>query len=102
MYISYLWKALGTEMLSVAGEFPAAAGSGAINSTGREARCGGGAGGRFPALPPPAAARSGPGDAGAEGGRQGGVNPRAACGSRQQRQRGEGVMANTLELKTGF
>lgn len=62
-------------MLSAAGEFPAAAGSGAINSMGREEPGGGGASGRFPALPPSAQARSGPGDAGEEGGREGGVNP---------------------------
>lgn len=89
-------------MLGAAGEFPAAAGSGAINRTGREAP-GRGAGGRFPALPPPAQARSGPGDAGAEGGREGSVNPLNAS-RLPAAAAGEGVMANTLgvKMKTRF
>lgn len=93
-------------MLSLAGEFPAAAGSGAINRTRREAphRREGGkerAGGwRFPALPPPASGAVRAGDASAGGGRAVLTPeiPRGSVGLRRM------VRWNTLsmEMKTCF
>lgn len=90
-------------MLSAAGEFPAAAGSGAINRTGREEPGGGGASGRFPALPPSARRVLGPGMPARRAGARAALTPSTPRGSLAA-SAGEGVMASMLgtEMKTHF